>query len=91
MKKIEKYSMEGNKPKVIMSINVAKNIKTAINSYMAGIDASGHSFAAQNKKFCTGRHIAETFLVDENSKKLAKENYDVFYNTVKAKVEELTT
>ncbi len=91
--KIKSYIFKGDDAQVIMDADVAKEVKLAMESYWAGVeaggDAGGCSYAKRNIKMFTGRYIAKKFL-DDKSKEAAQNSYVIFYETVKAKVEELT-
>lgn len=87
--KIKSYIFKGDDAQVIMDADVASEVKLVMESYQAGVNAGGPSYAKQNIKMFTGRYIAEKFL-DDKSKASAQEAYVIFYETVKAKVEELT-
>ena len=87
--KIEKYYIdeETKKAKCIMDQNTAKEIKIAIIAFAAGLKKGGEK--GEILKSSTGAYIADTYLPDDESKKLARKDYWDFLETVQEKIIEL--
>ncbi len=88
--KIEKYSIDKNgKPKVVMNQNAAREIRTAISAFRAGIAKS--NFTENSQERLTGEYIADTFLQDKSSKDKATSFPGIFefLYAVEEKIDEL--
>ena len=94
---IEKYYMEDGQPKVVMNQNTAREVRSRIKGFRAGIEMAG--FSEANQLLFTGQHVADEFLVDTVSWSVIQEYVEtddgivpgptMFLKTVEDKIGEL--
>lgn len=90
VKKIDSYRINDGCHEVLMSLDVAEEIKSVLKGFWAGVGARYCASGTMVLEERAGKHIAKEYLKDKKSKKYAASNYVEFFEAVEKRVEELT-
>lgn len=90
VKKIDSYRVNDDCHEVLMSLDVAEEIKSVLKGFWAGVGARYCASGTKVLEESAGKHVAKEYLKDKKSKKFAASNYVEFFEAVEKAVEELT-